>query len=256
MLQLPDEVGLYCENAACPAQLIRRVEYFVSRGAMDIDGFGTETATLLFEKGLIHDVADVYTLRREDLLELEGFKDKKVDRLLAGIAGSKERPVERLLTALGIRFVGSVVAGLLISSLGSLDAIAAADADTLQQIEGVGPRTAVSVAAWFANEGNRALIEKLRAAGLPLAAERQPPALSSSRLAGQTFVITGTLPTLSRDEAAALIAAHGGKGSGSVSKKTRYVLAGESAGSKLAKASELGVAVIDEAALRAMIQEE
>ena len=254
VLQLPDEVGLYCENAACPAQLIRRVEYFVSRGAMDIDGFGTETAVLLFEKGLIHDVADIYTLRREDLLELEGFKDKKVDRLLAGIAASKERPVERLLTALGIRFVGGVVAGLLISSLGSLDAIAAAGAERLEEIEGVGPRTAVSVAAWFANEGNRALIEKLRAAGLSLAAERQPPAVSSARLAGRTFVITGTLPSLSRDEASALIIAHGGKVSGSVSKKTSYVLAGESAGSKLTKAQELGVAVIDEAALLAMTQ--
>jgi DNA ligase (NAD+) len=254
VLQLPDEVGLYCENAACPAQLIRRVEYFVSRGAMDIDGFGTETAVLLFEKGLIHDVADIYTLRREDLLELEGFKDKKVDRLLAGIAASKERPVERLLTALGIRFVGGVVAGLLISSLGSLDAIAAAGAERLEEIEGVGPRTAVSVAAWFANDGNRALIEKLRAAGLSLAAENQPPAVSSARLAGRTFVITGTLPSLSRDEASALIIAHGGKVSGSVSKKTSYVLAGESAGSKLTKAQELGVAVIDEAALLAMTQ--
>ena len=254
VLQLPDEVGLYCENAACPAQLIRRVEYFVSRGAMDIDGFGTQTASLLFEKGLIHDVADIYALRREDLLELEGFKDKKVDNLLAGIAASKERPVARLLTALGIRFVGSVVAGVLVDSLGSLDAIAAADAETLQAIDGIGPRTAVSVAAWFANEGNRALIEKLRAAGLSLAAERQPPPVSSARLAGKTFVITGTLPTLSRDEASALIVEHGGKVSGSVGKKTSYVLAGESAGSKLAKAQELGVAVIDEAALLAMIQ--
>ncbi len=254
VLQLPDEVGLYCENAACPAQLIRRVEYFVSRGAMDIDGFGTQTASLLFEKGLIHDVADIYALRREDLLELEGFKDKKVDNLLAGIAASKERPVARLLTALGIRFVGSVVAGVLVDSLGSLDAIAAADAETLQAIDGIGPRTAVSVAAWFANEGNRTLIEKLRAAGLSLAAERQPPAVSSAQLAGKSFVITGTLPTLSRDEASALIVEHGGKVSGSVGKKTSYVLAGESAGSKLAKAQELGVAVIDEAALLAMIQ--
>ena len=160
----------------------------------------------------------------------------------------------RLLTALGIRFVGSVVAGVLVDSLGSLDAIAAADAETLQAIDGIGPRTAVSVAAWFANEGNRALIEKLRAAGLSLAAERQPPPVSSARLAGKTFVITGTLPTLSRDEASALIVEHGGKVSGSVGKKTSYVLAGESAGSKLAKAQELGVAVIDEAALLAMIQ--
>ena len=160
----------------------------------------------------------------------------------------------RLLTALGIRFVGSVVAGVLVDSLGSLDAIAAAGAEMLDDIQGVGPRTAVSVAAWFANEDNRALIEKLRAAGLRLAATREAAVVSSARLAGKTFVITGTLPTLSREEAAALIVAHGGKVSSSVSKKTSTVLAGESAGSKLAKAQELGVAVIDEAALLAMIQ--
>jgi DNA ligase (NAD+) len=253
VVQLPDEVGLYCENAACPAQLIRRVEYFVSRGAMDIDGFGTQTAALLFEKGLIHDVADIYSLRRDDLLQLEGFKDKKVDRLLAGIEASKERPVERLLTALGIRFVGSVVAGLLIDNLGSLDAIAATDADALERIEGIGPQTAVSVAAWFANEANRALIEKLRAAGLSLAAAPRAKASGARALDGVSFVITGTLPTLSREAAAELIAAHGGKVSGSVSKKTRYVLAGEAAGSKLAKAQALGVPIIDEAALRAMV---
>ena len=252
VVQLPDEVALYCENAACPAQLIRRVEYFVSRGAMDIDGFGTQTAALLFEKGLIHDVADIYSLRREHLLELEGFKDKKVDKLLAGIEASKAQPVERLLTALGIRFVGGVVAGLLIDSLGSFDAIAAADAEALQAISGIGPQTAVSVAAWFANDTNRALVEKLRAAGLSLADMRERAVKSAGPLDGLTFVITGTLPGLSREEATALIEAHGGKVSGSVSKKTSYLLAGEAAGSKLIRAQELGVAVIDEAALRAM----
>ena len=253
VVQLPDEVALYCENAACPAQLIRRVEYFVSRGAMDIDGFGTQTAALLFEKGLIHDVADIYTLRRDDLLQLEGFKEKKVDKLLAGIEASKGRPLDRLLTALGIRFVGSVVAGLLVDSLGSLDAIAAADANALERIEGIGPQTAVSVAAWFANDANRVLVEKLRAAGLSLAAAPKARAAGARPLDGATFVITGTLPTLSREEAAALIEAHGGKVSGSVSKKTRYVLAGEAAGSKLTKAQALGVPIIDEAALRALV---
>ena len=253
VVQLPDEVALYCENAACPAQLIRRVEYFVSRGAMDIDGFGTQTAALLFEKGLIHDVADIYTLRRDDLLELEGFKEKKVDKLLAGIEASKAQPVERVLTALGIRFVGSVVAALLIDGLGSLDAIAAADAGALERIEGIGPQTAASVAAWFANDVNRTLVEKLRVAGLSLAAAPRERAAGARPLDGMTFVITGTLPDLSREEAAALIEAHGGKVSSSVSKKTRYVLAGEAAGSKLTKAQELGVPIIDEAALRAMI---
>ena len=255
VVQLPDEIAFYCENAACPAQLIRRVEYFVSRGAMDIDGFGTQTSALLFERGLIHDVADIYTLRREDLLELEGFGDKKADRLLAGIEASKERPVDRLLTALGIRFVGGVVAEILVKNLGSLDALAAAGAATLEEIAGVGPRTAASVAAWFTNAGNRVLIAKLRAAGLRIAAEREATPQASESLAGKVFVITGTLPGLTRDEATALIEAHGGKVTGSVSKKTNYVVAGEAAGSKLDRARELGVPVLDAAGLRAMVGE-
>ena len=255
VVQLPDEIAFYCENAACPAQLIRRVEYFVSRGAMDIDGFGTQTSALLFERGLIHDVADIYTLRREDLLELEGFGDKKADRLLAGIEASKERPLDRLLTALGIRFVGGVVAEILVKNLGSLDALAAAGAATLEEIAGVGPRTAASVAAWFTNAGNRELIAKLRAAGLRIAAEREATPQASESLAGKVFVITGTLPGLTRDEATALIEAHGGKVTGSVSKKTNYVVAGEAAGSKLDRARELGVPVLDAAGLRAMVGE-
>ncbi|HQF70985.1 MAG TPA: NAD-dependent DNA ligase LigA [Promineifilum sp.] len=255
VVQLPDEVAYYCENATCPAQIIRRVEYFVSRGAMDIDGFGAQTAALLCERGLIHDVADIYHLRREDLLELEGFGDKKVDRLLAGVEASKERPVDRLLTALGIRFVGGVVAELLINSLGSLDALATAGADVLDDITGVGPRTAVSVAAWFANEGNRELIAKLRAAGLRMATDRAATPQASQTLAGQSFVLTGTLPGLTREEATALIEAHGGKVSGSVSKKTSYVVAGEAAGSKLDRAHALGVPVLDAAGLRALVGE-
>lgn len=253
VVQLPGEVAIYCENAACPEQLIRRVEYFVSRGAMDITSFGTQTAALLFEHGLIHDVADIYTLRREDLLGLDGYKEKKVDNLLAGIEASKDRPPERLLTALGIRFVGNVVASLLLQSLGSIDAIAAASAEELQQIEGVGPQTTTSVAAWFENDQNRRLLDKLRAAGLNLSSPVAQEPVGDRLLSGLTFVITGTLPTMSRDEATAFIENHGGKVTGSVSKKTDYVLAGEAAGSKLAKANDLGVEVIDEAALLAMV---
>ncbi len=254
VVHLPGEVAVYCENASCPEQLIRRVEYFVSRGAMDITSFGAQTATLLFEKGLIQDVADIYTLQREDLLELEGYKAKKVDNLLAGIEASKQQPPERLLTALGIRFVGSVVASLLIAALGGIDAVAAATADELQQIEGIGPQTALSLAAWFGRSHNRELIDKLRAAGLKFVAEREPLIVDSNQLlAGLTFVITGTLPTLSRDEATSLIERHGGKVTGSVSKKTDYLLAGEAAGSKLTKAQQLGVEIVDEAALLAMV---
>jgi DNA ligase (NAD+) len=253
VVQLPGEVAIYCENASCPEQLIRRLEYFVSRGAMDITTFGAQTSALLFDKGLIHDVADIYSLRREDLLELEGYKAKKVDNLLAGIAASKEQPPERLLIGLGIRFVGSVVASLLLQAFGSIDAIAAASEEELMQVEGIGPQTALSVAAWFDNERNRELLAKLRAAGLRFAAKTEQAPTGNQSLAGLTFVITGTLPSLSRDEAKALIELHGGKVTGSVSKNTNYLLAGESAGSKLTKAQELGVTVIDEAALTAMI---
>jgi DNA ligase (NAD+) len=251
VVKLPGEVAIYCENASCPEQLIRRVEYFVGRGAMDITTFGTQTSALLFDKGLIHDVADIYSLRREDLLGLEGYKEKKVDNLLAGIAASKEQPPERVLIGLGIRFVGSVVATLLLRAFGGLDELAAASEEELIQVEGIGPQIALSVAAWFDNDRNRELLEKLRAAGLRFTVERERPA-GAQPLAGLTFVITGTLPSLSRDEATDLIGRHGGKVTGSVSKNTDYLLAGEAAGSKLAKAQALGVQVIDEATLAAM----
>lgn len=244
----PGEVAIYCDNAACPAQLLRRMEYFVSRGAMDIESFGFQTGALLIEKGLIKDVGDIYFLKREELLELEGFQEKKVDNLLAGIEASKAQPAERVLIALGIRYVGSVVAGLLVQAMGSIDAIANASKEALQAIEGVGPQTAAAVVSWFAEPRNRVVLEKLRAAGLNFAAEK--PAMESDSLAGLTFVITGTLPTMSRDEAGAFIEAHGGKVTGSVSKKTNYVVAGEAAGSKLDKARALNVPVLDEEGLR------
>jgi len=249
-VQLPGEVAIYCDNGACPAQLVRRVEYFVGRSALDIEGFGAQTAVLLVEQGLIADVGDIYSLRRDDLLGLEGFKDKKVDNLLAGIAAGKAQPADRLLTALGIRFVGSVVATLLLDAFGSLDAIAAADAQALEQIEGIGPQTALAVVDWFARPRNQAVLEKLRAAGLQFAVAR--PQTQSVALDGLTFVITGTLPGLTRDEARAFVEAHGGKVTGSVSSRTDYLVAGEKAGGKLDKAQKLGVAVLDEAGLRAL----
>jgi DNA ligase (NAD+) len=252
VVQLPGEVALYCENAACPEQLVRRVEYFVSRGAMDIDNFGTQTAAVLFEKGLIHDVADIYYLQRDDLLSLEGYKTKKIDNLLAGITVSKEQPPDRVLIGLGIRFVGSVVASLLLEAYGSIDAIAKATLEELVQVEGIGPRTAYSISAWFENDRNKELLEKLRAAGLRFTADRAIKSSVAQSLAGLTFVITGTLPSLSRDEATAYIQQRGGKVTGSVSKSTDYLLAGESAGSKLDKAQSLSVPVIDEATLMSM----
>jgi DNA ligase (NAD+) len=243
-------VAITCDNPACPEQLTRRVEYFVSRGAMDIDGFGSQTAVLLVEKELLHDVGDIYSLRKEDLLDLEGFKDKKVDNLLAGIEASKAQAADRVLTALGIRFVGSVVAALLVHELGGIDQIAAAGEERLQQVEGIGPQTAISVAGWFGREKNPVILQKLRSAGLNFSAQQQ--ADQAETLAGLTFVITGTLPTMSRTEAKGFIEEHGGRVTGSVSKKTDYLLAGEKAGSKLSKAQSLGVQILDEAALQAL----
>jgi DNA ligase (NAD+) len=251
-VQLPDEVAVTCDNPACPEQLTRRVEYFVSRGAMDIDGFGSQTSALLVEVGLLNDIGDIYSLQRKDLLNLEGFKDKKVDKLLAGIQASKAQPAERVLTALGIRFVGNVVATLLVHELGEIEHVMAAGQERLESIEGIGPQTAVSVETWFGREGNQIILEKLRQAGLNFA--KQQSEMQADSLAGLTFVITGTLPTMSRSGAKAFIEEHGGRVTGSVSKNTDYLLAGEKAGSKLIKANALGIQVLSEETLHALAQ--
>jgi DNA ligase (NAD+) len=246
------EVATYCVNAACPAQLVRSVEHFVSRGAMDIEGFGIRQAELFVERGFIHDVADIYYLQADQLLPLEGFGEKKVSNLMAAIEASKDRGPARLLAALGIQGIGGAVAQLLIDHYGSLDALAAASREELEQIPQIGPKLADSVAEWFARETNRRVVDKLKAAGMQTEA-RVVEAAGPQPLAGLTFVITGTLPTMSREQAKAFIEARGGKVTGSVSGKTDYLLAGERAGSKLAKAEKLGVAVLDENALQAMV---
>jgi DNA ligase (NAD+) len=251
-VRVAGEAATYCVNSACPAQLVRGVEHFVSRGALDIAGFGIKQAELFVELGYIVDLADVYYLDADKLLAQEGYGEKKVANLLAAIEASKTRPPARLLMALGIQGVGEVVAEDLMAHFSSLDALAAAPVEELQAIPGIGPILAQSVFDWFVQEPNRRLLEKLKAAGVTTAqakvevkaeAEAQP-------LIGLTFVITGTLPTFSRDEAKDLIKAHGGKVTDSVSKNTSYLVAGEAAGSKLDKATQLGVPVIDEAALR------
>jgi DNA ligase (NAD+) len=245
------EVAYYCVNAACPAQLVRSVEHFVSRGAMDIEGFGIRQAELFVELSFLHDVADIYYLKAEQLLPLEGFGEKKVTNLLAAIEASKDRPPARLLTALGIHGIGVTVAQILMDQFHSLDALASASAEKMEQVPGIGPKLAQSVADWFTHRPNRQVIEKLKAAGVRTEAEAVEP-VGPQPLAGLTFVITGTLPTMSREQAKAAIEAAGGRVTGSVSGKTDYLLAGERAGSKLAKAEKLGVTVIDEAALRQM----
>ena len=255
-IRVPGEVAIYCDNLACPAQLMRRVTYFVGRSAMDIEGFGEKTAALLTELGFIKDIGDIYALKWEDLLALEGFKDKKVDNLLKGVEDSKNQPPERVLTALGIRFVGSVVAELLIKTLGGIDEIGAASQEVLEQIEGIGPQTAVAVVNWFGNERNQRVLEKLRVAGLLFVRETtaEEVVASATVLAGKSFVITGTLPTMSRDEAKTFIERYGGKVTGSVSRKTDYLVAGEKAGNKLSKAQTLGISILDEAGLQKLVE--
>ncbi|MGQ9489597.1 MAG: NAD-dependent DNA ligase LigA [Anaerolineae bacterium] len=247
----PGEAAWYCINSACPAQLVRGVEHFVSRGAMDIAGFGIRQAELFVEKGFIHDLADIFYLDPAELRKLEGFGDKRVANLMAAIEAAKTRPPARLLNALGIRGVGEVVAEDLMAHFGSLEALSRASAEELQAIPGIGPVLAQNIADWFRQEPNRRLIEKLKAAGVRTAEVERPSVPGAAQpLAGLTFVITGTLPTMSREAAREFIKAHGGKVTDAVSKNTSYLVAGEAPGSKLAKAIQLGVPVIEEAELR------
>ena len=245
------EVAYYCVNAACPAQLVRSVEHFASRGAMDIEGFGIRQAELLVERGFLHDVADIYYLAPDQLLALDGFAEKKVANLLAAIEASKEQPPSRLLTALGIQGVGGTVAELLIDHFGSIAALASASPEALQEIPGIGPKLASAVREWFARGPNLQVVEKLTSAGVRIGAQ-EPERLGAQPLSGKTFVITGTLPSMSREQAKDLIQRHGGRVTGSVTSKTDYLVAGERAGSKLAKAEKLGVSVIGEAKVLAM----
>ncbi|MBN1658774.1 MAG: NAD-dependent DNA ligase LigA [Anaerolineae bacterium] len=245
-----DEVAYYCVNAACPAQRVRSVEHFVSRGAMDIAGFGIRQANLYVEQGIVRDVADIYYLTADDLLPLEGFGEKRVANLMAAIEKSKTQPPHRLLTALGIRGVGSTVAQQLIDHFRSIDALAAASREALEEVPGIGPKLAEAVVDWFDHETNRRVVEKLKAAGVCTAIEAAAAPASPQPLAGLIFVITGTLPSMSRDQAREFIEAQGGKVTGSVSGHTDYLVAGEKAGSKLDKAHRLGVAIIGEDELR------
>jgi DNA ligase (NAD+) len=245
-----DEVAFYCVNAACPAQLIRNVEHFVSRGAMDIVGLGIKIVYKLIETRKVKDVADIYTLKRADILDAV-TPGKIADNLLASIEASKSRPLGRLITALGIRGVGEVSAADLASHFADLDALSKASADALQQIAGIGPSVAESVAEWFARPVNKSVVKKLKAAGVwPQGGQYSVVSKQSDKLAGLTFVITGTLPTFSRDDAKELIESHGGKVTDSVSKKTSYLVLGEAPGSKYEKAKSLGVKIIGEEELK------
>jgi DNA ligase (NAD+) len=244
------EADYRCVNVDCPARLRESLLHFASRGVMNIDGMGEAVVVQLMERGLVRSIADLYSLTSEKLLTLERIGQKTADSLIAEIAQTKKAPLDRVLFGLGIRFVGERTAQLLADAFGSMDALMAATPEELERVQEVGPRVAAAVHEFFAEERNRKLIERLRAAGLTFKAVQRK---RSAKLEGLTFVLTGTLPGLSRDEAKERIEAAGGKVSGSVSKKTSYVVAGEEAGSKLEKARELKVRVIGEAELLEML---
>ncbi len=247
----PGEVAWFCVNAGCPAQLIRNVEHFVSRGAMDIVGLGIKIVEQLVGAGLVHDIADLYTLTKADLLSLEGFADKKADNILLAIDDSRSRSLARLITALGIRGVGEVAAGDLATVYANLEQLSRASLEDLQMIEGIGPNIAQAIVDWFARPANEQIIQKLFAAGVWPHAQASSTArpASAQTLAGMTFVITGALPTLSREAAKELIERFDGRVTDSVSKKTTYLVLGENPGSKLSKAQSLGVPILDEPGL-------
>ncbi|MBR6781922.1 MAG: NAD-dependent DNA ligase LigA [Clostridia bacterium] len=245
------EAAVRCTNASCPAQLSRGIEHFASKDAMDIDGLGPQIVEALIHANLIRDPADLYTLTAEQVANLERMGDKSAKNPIDAIGKSKSAGLERLLFALGIRNIGAVAAAALAARFGTLEATMNATVEELCAIPDFGEITALCVVNYFSHEQNRALCRRLADAGLITNSTAAP---TGDRYAGKTFVLTGTLPTMSRDEASALIKAQGGKVSGSVSKKTDYVVAGEAAGSKLAKANELGVRVIDEATLLEMLK--
>jgi DNA ligase (NAD+) len=244
------EADYRCVNVDCPALLHGALEHWGSRAVMNIEGLGEVSAAQLLEKGLVRSVADLYKLKLEDLMSLERWGEKSSRTLLEEIERSKHAGLARVLMGLGIRFVGERTAELLAQEFGSMDAIMNASAEELERAEEVGPRISQAIVDFFARPANRELIEHLKAAGLEMTAEKKQ---RRTQLAGLTLVLTGTLPTLTRDEAKAMIEDAGGKVAGSVSKKTSYVVAGEEAGSKLDKARELGVTVLDEAGLRALV---
>ena len=245
------EAASRCMNTNCPARLRESLLHFASRGVMDIDGMGDALVDQLLQRGYVHNIADLYRLTSEQLLELNRMGKKSAAKIIQNIDASRSRPLSRVLNGLGIPFVGERTAQILSDHFGSLDEIGHASAEALQEAEEIGPKVADSIRQFFAEERNRELIERLRDAGLQFTAPKQRKKQGS--LTGRTFVLTGTLPTLTREEAKARIETAGGKVVGSVSSKTSYVVAGEEAGSKLDKAQALNVPILDEAGLLAML---
>lgn len=251
VVHLEDEAALRCVNPECPAQALRNIIHFASRDAMDIDGLGTAVATQLVSKGMVHSAADLYTLTLEQLLTLDKFKEKSATNLLQAIQHSKQNNLDKLLFGFGIRNIGDKAAALLAEHFGSMQAIREATAEQIGEIDGFGGVMAQSVLEFFAKEGTADLVHRLADCGVNMQWKGEP---KGDKLAGKTLVVTGTLETLSRSEAEALIVKNGGKASGSVSKKTSYVVAGAAAGSKLTKAQALGVPVLTEQEFLGMLE--
>jgi DNA ligase (NAD+) len=243
VMRTEGEVDYRCVNANCPAKLLGTILHFASRGVMNIDGMGDALVAQLTDRGLVKNVADIYKLTKENLLSLERMGEKSAQNILDEIENSKRLPLDRVIYGLGIRFVGERTAEFLAEHFGSMDALEHASVEELQNVDEVGPRIAASIAEFFSVPANRKLVERLREAKLTLTGEKKQ---RGTKLAGKTFVLTGTLPRFTRDEAKKMIEDAGGKVTGSVTRKTDYVVAGSDAGSKLDKARELGVAVIDE----------
>lgn len=252
LIEKEGEVGLYCSNPDCRQLVCAKIEYWASKEAMDIDYVGPSLIQQLYDKKFISNFADLYRLTMQDFLQLDLIKEKSASNIYNSIQASKNRPLNRLLTALGIRHVGKETADILAGEYSSLDALCSAEIEQLSKIEGIGDIIAQSIYDYFHNEKNIALIEQLKQLGLNPEQKAKP---KSDKLAGKVFVLTGTLQNMTRDEASGIIKSHGGKTSSSVSKKTSYVLAGENAGSKLDKAKDLGVIILTENNFLEMIKE-
>jgi DNA ligase (NAD+) len=249
-----DSVFTICPNrSGCPGQSFQHVKHFVSKGAMDIDGLGEKQALTFLEGGVISDVADIYDLTEERLVELDRFAETSARNLVAAIDSSRRRPFKRVLYALGLPGVGYVTAEALADHFGSIDALHEADPEQIEEVEGVGPIMAVQIAESLADDATWALVEKLREKGVRLEADESERRQAGGPLEGKTVVLTGTLPELTREEAAALVKAAGGKVTNSVSKKTDYVVAGENPGSKLAKAEKFETTILDEPGLKELL---
>lgn len=257
LIRYEDEAAFYCPNeTGCPPQIKGKIEHFISRRAMNIEGLGPETVDQFYQEGLIHNVADLYSLSADDICRLDRMGEKSADNIIQGIARSKEVPYERVLFALGIRFVGETVAKKVAKAFRSIDALAAANLDALIHVDEIGLKIAQSIISYFADDKNRELVERLRNAGLKLEADEEDLSGHTDILQGKSIVISGVFSHHSRDEYKELIEKHGGKNVGSISKKTSFILAGDNMGpSKLEKARSLGIAIIDENEFLSMIGE-